>query len=209
MRVDMDSVADQPNWREVRTGRIMRRLFRNELRRGVTLLSAASTNTAKTWDTTAGKNPDQDVATLAIVFGDAAGVAPTRALFGQQAFNSRAISYGAQNNAAGYAGAAASNDQIASRCGVDQIYVSKERYTTSATARTQITNNLVIIYNAEAGQTPEDSSSIKRFVSNTLAGGLISVFEQRINAKLIDITVEMYSNIIITSTLGIQQITVS
>ena len=35
------------------------------------------------------------------------------------------------------------------------------------------------------------------------------VYEQQVNMKLVDITVEHYSNIVVTSTLGIQKLSVS
>jgi hypothetical protein len=63
LRVDLDEVAEFPGWQEQAVRRLKQRLQRNELRRIITALAAAATNTAKTWDTTAGKDPDQDVLT--------------------------------------------------------------------------------------------------------------------------------------------------
>ncbi len=63
-------------------------------------------------------------------------------------------------------------------------------------------------YRAEPNALPDDPSSIKRFVTNS-GGTAIRVFRQEIGLKFIDITVEHYSAIIISSTLGIRQLTVS
>lgn len=209
VRVDRDNVEGMPNWEQVYTNRIMRRLLRNELRRGVTLLSAAATNTAVTWDTSAGKDPDQDVKTRLIAGADLAGVYPTRVLYGDTAWNKRGISHRAQNTAGGFSSASMNEAQVAAMLGVDQVMVSRERYSSSATARTQVVNNLVLAYIAEANMTPEDPSSIKRFVSAVEGGGRFRVYRQEVNSKLVDITVEHYSLIAVTSTLGIQKLTVS
>lgn len=209
IRVDLDNVDGNPNWREQYTGRLMRRLLRNELRRGVTLLSAAANNTAKTWDTTAGKDPDLDVATEVIAFQDSAGVSPNRGLYGHVSWNKRKISHRAQNTAGGFASAGLSPDEVAGIIGVDEVRVSKERYQSSTSAKTKVVGDIVIVYLAESGATTEDASNIKRFVSPTMGGTPFRVYEQQINAKLVDITVEHYSNIIVTSTLGIRKLTIS
>lgn len=209
VRVDMDNVAEMPNWREVYTGRLMRRLLRNELRRAVTLLAAAATNTAKTWDTTAGKDPDQDCATEVIAFQDAAGVSPTRILYGTVAWNKRRIAHRAQSTSGGFASAAMSVQEVAESIGLNEGLVSKERYQTTPSAKGKVVGDVVLVYAAEAGGTPEDPSNIKRFVSPSAGGSKFRVYEQVINSKLTDITVEHYSHIVVTSTLGIRKLTIS
>jgi hypothetical protein len=79
VRVDLDNVDGMANWREIYTARLMERLIRNDLRRGLTLLSAAATNTAKTWGTT--QDPDEDVRDAVNAYGDAVGINPTRLLY--------------------------------------------------------------------------------------------------------------------------------
>ena len=209
VRVDLDNVAEMPNWREIYTGRLMRRLLRNELRRGVTLLAAAATNTAKTWDTTSGKDPDQDCATEVIAFQDASGVNPTRILYGTVAWNKRRLAHRAQSTAGGFASAQQSVQEVAEQLGLNAGLVSKERYQSAVATKTKVVGDIVLVYNAEAGQTPEDASNIKRFVSPTQGGTKFRVYEQIVNSKLVDITVEHYSNIIVTSTLGVRKLTIS
>ena len=46
-------------------------------------------------------------------------------------------------------------------------------------------------------------------MSNTDAGGRFAVYVQPFGAKLWDITVEHYSNIIVTSTLGLRALAIS
>jgi hypothetical protein len=209
IRIDDDNVNDLPNWQEIYTGRLMRRLLRNELRRAVTLLAAAATNNALTWDTTAGKDPDQDITTKVIAYQDAAGVAPNRGLYGRIAWNKRQISHRAQNTAGGFASAGMTPDQVAGYLGLDAVRVSNERYQSAAATKTKVVPDIVLIYHAEANQTPEDPSNIKRFVSMTNGGTPFRVYVQRVGAKFTDITVEHYSLVVITSTLGVQKLTIS
>ncbi len=200
MRVDLDQVADQPNWRELNTGRLIRRIWRNDFRRGITALAAAAKNTAKTWDTTALKDPDQDVLSDLIAGADVSGIQPNRIIYGQTAWAKRLLSLRAQNLKGQGNSATMTPAELADWLGVDELRVSKARYASSATAKTQIVNNLVLMFFAESGQSPDEASNIKRFVSPCEGGGFLRVYEQQISAKLVDITVEQYSNIVITST---------
>lgn len=212
IRVDLDNVEDIPLWRELYTARLMARLLRSECYRAVNVLSAAATNNAVTWDTTALKNPDADVRSKVVAFADVVGMLPTRALYGHTAWVKRQASHEAQNTAGGFAAAQRTVSEVAEFLGLDDGYVSKERFETgsySTPAKTQIVNNLVILFLAQQNQGPEDPSNIKRFVSQTQGGTPFRVFEQVIDAKRVDITVEHYSDIVATSTLGIQQLTVS
>ena len=209
IRVDLDEIAEDSNWEERTVARLMRRLDRNELRRGKTLLSAAAVNTAKTWDTTAGKDPDQDVLTQLITAADLSGIRPNRVVYGDTSWDKRGLSHRAQNIAGGYASAGLTPEQVAGLLNVDRVRVSRERYQSTAAAKAQIVNDLVIAFLALDGADVEDPSNIKRFVSPVDGGGNFRVYTQQINAKLYDITVEHYSDIVITATLGIRQLTIS
>ena len=45
LRVDLDNVDQNTNWRERTIGKLQERILRNEVRRAITLLAAAATNT--------------------------------------------------------------------------------------------------------------------------------------------------------------------
>lgn len=210
IRVDMDAVKEMPNWRQLYTGRLMRRLKRNVLRRGVTLLLAAATNTAKTWDVSAGKDPDQDVLAECIAYADAAGIYPNRVGYGQIGWSKRQLAHRAQTSAGGFASALLTPQSVAEFLGVDQVYVSKERYTSiGAGTMGKVVPDIVIAFTGLGSATPEDPSNIKRFWSATDSGGMFRVYEQIITSKLVDITVEYYDRVIVTSTLGIRKLTIS
>jgi len=210
--LDMDKIRGRSDWEEHYTQKLIRRIKRNSLRRAVALLSAAATNTAKTWDTTAGKDPDQDIITELVTAADIVGVKPNRIGFGDTAWSKRGISHRAQNSAGGFASAMLTPDSLAGILGVDKVLKSNARYTSSASAKTQIVANLVLMFNAAAGVDTEDASNIKRFVSMGApeeGGGLYQVYSQRVSAKRHIIAVGMYEKQAITSTLGIRKFTVS
>lgn len=188
---------------------LMQRLFRNEYRRAIAALVAGATNTAKTWDTTAGKDPDYDILSEIETSGDDRGMDSNLVVFGSTSWRKRALSHRAQNSAGGFASAAMTPAQVGELYGVDDVVISRERYQSSATAKTQIVANKVLIYMANQMMSKDDPSNIKRFVSAVEGGGFVRVFTQRVGAKFTDITVEHYSNIILTDSLGIRSLTVS
>jgi len=206
--VDLDEVADRQNWREFYTGKLLRRLRRNSLRRAIALLSAAATNTAKTWDTTAGKDPDQDVISDLITGSTASGVRMNRVGYGDTSWSKRMLAHRAQNTAGGFASAGMTPEQVAGLIGVDKVLVSKERYSTGG-AKAEVVSNLVLMFLAMDGMDAEDPSNIKRFLSPCEGGEKVRVYERQISAKLYEIVVEHYELTKITSTLGIRKFTVS
>jgi hypothetical protein len=208
MSIDHDEMLGD-NWQERYTTWLMQRLFRNELRRSIAVLSAASANTNVTWDVTAGKDPDFDLLGQIEASGDVRGIDANLALFGSTSWRKRSMSHRAQNSAGGFASASLTPAQLAELLGLDDVIVSKERYQSSASAKSQIVANKVIIYYAMQGITKDDPSDIKRFVSPTEGGGNVRVYVQEVNAKRTDITVEHYSQISTPANLGEKQLTVS
>lgn len=207
--VDADQVAEDPNWEERYTGMLMRRLQLNKLRRAIALLSAASTDAAKTWDATAGKDPDQDVMTEIETAHTAAGVRPNRVAFGPTAWTKRLLSHRAQNSAGGFASAGLSPEALAAFLGVEMVTRCDARYSTSAVAKAAALSNLVLLYNALAAATTEDPSNIKGFWSPCANGQRVMVHRWDIGAKKRAIAVEHYELLKITSTLGMRKVTVS
>jgi hypothetical protein len=183
--------------------------MRNEYRRAIALLVASASNTAVTWDTTALKDPDYDAMAMLEAGADALGCSLNRIVYGQTAWRKRVLSLRAQNLKGQGNSGSMTPAEVAQWLGVDEIRVSKERYQSSASAKSQIVANYVIAFYAESGLGTEDPSNIKRFVSPCEGGGDVRVYEQQVSAKLVDITVEHYSNIVATSTTGLRKLTVS
>ncbi len=210
--LDMDQVRARPDFEEYYTQKLLRRLKRNELRRAINLLSAAAINTARTWDTSAGKDPDQDVISELIAAADASGIKPNRVGYGDTAWAKRMLAHRAQATAGGFGSASLTTDQLGGLYGVESVLNSKSRYTTGLTTKAQSLANLVLMFNASGGQDTEDASNIKRFVANGASeegGGKYQVYSQRISAKRYVIAVGYYSVLKITSTLGIRKFTVA
>lgn len=209
IRIDLDEIAEKDEWETTAVDRLIRRLKRNKLRRAIALLSAAATNTAKTWDTTALKDPDQDVQTDLVAAAALVGLKPNRVGYGETSWDKRRISHRAQNTAGGFASAAMTPEQLAASLMVDKVFVSKARFSSSATARTEIVSNLVLEFLAFDNGDKDDPSSIKGFWSPTDGGGPVRVFTQQVSAKLYDVTVEHYELTKMTSTLGVKKLTIS
>ncbi len=210
LRVDRDQTLNNPQWQQQAVSRLMRRLLRNEYRRAITILAAAVATTNKTWSGAAGEDPDQDVISDLITGADSSGVRANRVLYSDTSWNKRSQSYRLQTGRYGTLALATMNpQQVAAALGVDQVRVDRARYQATANVKNQIVGSQVVEFYAEDGLTQDDPSHIKRFVSNTDAGQSFAVYIQPYGAKLWDVTVEHYSNIIVTSTLGLRALNIN
>jgi hypothetical protein len=207
--LDADQVASIPDWEQRYTAMLTQRLLLNKARRALALLSAAATNTAKTWDTTAGKDPDQDMLSEIVTGADASGVTPNRVAFGPTSWSKRILAHRAQNTAGGFASAGMTPAQVAQFLGLEDAIVSQARYATSSSAKASVLSNLVLLFNAISGATTEDASNIKGFWSPCDNGQMLMVHRWDIGPKKLCLAVEHYELLKITSTLGIRQFTVS
>ena len=209
MRVDLDQVSCMPNWREAYTARLLQRLLRNELRRAISLISAAATNTAKTWDTTAGKDPDHDILTELIAGVDDSGVRSNRIVFSDVAWNKRLVAHRAQASAGGYASAGLTPDELAGFLGVEGVRISRERYQSTISAKSKLLPDLVLMFFAQDNPGIDDPSNTKRFWSACEGGGKYRVYEQQVNSKCVDLSVEHYSQPVVVSSSGMRKLTIS
>jgi hypothetical protein len=205
--VDEDEVGDIPDWDQVYTQRLIDRMDRNGLVRDIALLDAAATNTNRTWDTTAGKDPDADMKADLLLSGDGGGLQGNRIVIGESAATKRFLSHRAQTASGGFASAGLTEEQIAALLGVDLYFVVKAR-ATSGSSFPQIGGSKVYTFNAQDGLMKEDASNIKRFYAN-IEGGPYRVFKYRVGSKLWKITVERYERTRITSLGGIRKSTIS
>jgi hypothetical protein len=207
--IDLDQVKDNPNWEQQYTGMLTVRLVLNKLRRAINLLSAGAINDAKTWDVTAGKDPDMDVITAIQTAHTAAGVRPNRVAYGPTAWTKRAVAHRAQNTAGGATSAGMTPEALAGLLGVELVLRAEARYSTSASAKAEVLSNLVLLYNALSGATVEDSSNIKGFWSPCDNGQQLMVHRWDIGPKKMCLAVEHYELTKLTSTLGLRKVTVS
>lgn len=209
VRCEYDEWDEIPGWRELHVALLKERLMRNELRRCYTASATAATNNAKTWDTTAGKDPDQDMLTDLIAATDSSGVRPNAALIGEVAWNKRGLSHRAQVTAGGFASAQMTPDMVAQILGLSQgIKISRERYATSSTAKSKVVADVVLEFYRDAMASRDDMSNQKRFWTPCRGGGMLAVYEHA-EDKWSDITVEHYSKGVIAHTLGLRTLTIS
>ena len=205
IRVDHDEEVGE-DWQERFVQLLLQRLYRNEVRRAITALDSADTNQNKVWDSTS--NPDADVRSALSTATSASGVRPNRVLYGESAWDLRADAYDAQNNAGAYRSAGLTPDELARKLFIDGSRVVSARYQATTSSKNAVLGNQVFMYYALEGQMKDEPSNIKRFVTPSDNGGAFRVFIQE-HSKFTDLTVEHYSNVVITSDLAIRKITAS
>jgi len=201
-RLDLDQYFDIEIAQQQASERLWRRLLRNELRRGVgTLVTAAGSATGKTWSSGA-VDPDLDVITALNSATDSSGIRPNRVIYNETAWTKRAQGYRAQNVAGAYASAAMTPQQLATLLGVDEVRISRERYQVTGTTKAKILGDYCIGFYSEPGAQLQDPSNLKRFWTPVQGGGKMRVYVQQVSSKLVDVTVEHYSNIVSPTNLG-------
>lgn len=203
VRVDHDDVSGD-DWRELTVGRLLQRLARNELRRGVALLDASATNANQVWS---GGNPDADVRAMLVLGADACGIRPNVVAYGESAWDARLDVYESLNTPAAGRKAGMAQADLARYLMVDLVEIVKARYQSTAAAKAAVIPSIVYAYLALQGASKDDPSHVKRFISMT-DSGRYRVYEQAYE-KFTDISVELYSNIVATSTTGLRKLTVS
>ena len=205
IRLDRDEMTEGSEERAV--SRLLARLDRNDLRRGIALIIAAASNSDKTWDTTAKKDPDYDVLADLETGGDARGINTNIVVYGASAWTKRLLSLRAQNLAGQANSSTLTPAQVADFLAVDKVMLSKERYQSSASAKSKILGSYVLMYYAQQNLGKDDPSNVKQFWTPT-SSGRSRVYRQEY-AKFVEVTVEHYSNLAVTSTLGVRMFTVS
>lgn len=207
--VDLDDVREEQDWEQTRVDLLMNRLHRNRLRRALAMLTAIDTNTAKTWDSTDGKDPDTDVLSDLVTAADAIGFRPNRVFYGDTAWSKRVLSISAQKHAGGMSRAGFSPEQLAGFLGVQKVMKSDSRYSTTKTAKAQIIGAMVLMFMGVDGAGKENPSNVVNFWSPTDQGTRFAVHSMPLGIKRHIIAVECYEKLVATSTLGVRSFTIS
>lgn len=201
IRIDHDEVAGE-DWQERYVQLLIQRLLRNELRRAIAILNTAAATSKQKWNKNS--NPDGDLRKTLRAAADKSGIRPNRILFGESAWDLRANAYEHKENAAALRSADLSPKEIASKLLADRAEVLRARYQSSADSKSQILDNAVFAYYAQSDITKDEPSNLKRFITPT-QDGMFRVYTEE-HPKYTDITVEHYSNIVVTSEIGIQKL---
>lgn len=206
MVLDNDQGGEDPQVQQRAVSNLRNRLLRSDLRRVFNVLDANDTNTAKTW-ASGTVDPDLDVTNQVDLSGDARGVDANIIVWGKSAWIKRLTGHRGNANAGGFASASMTPQQAATMCGAENGIVLPFRYQSAVSTKSKIVGDTVWIYHVKRGAMPNDPSNIKRFVTNT-PSGLVRVYITPELKKTL-VTVEHYSRVVGTSTLGIRSLTIS
>lgn len=182
------------------------RLLRSEIRRGLVILDANKTNTAKTWSSGT-PDPDMDVSVAIDAGGDARGVDSNIVVWGKSAWIKRQIGLGLANNSAKFSGRTLTPQQAAELAGADKGIVLPFRYQSSDTAKSKVLGDAVFTFFSKPGLMADDATNIKRFVTMTTSGMFRVYVIPQLKRTLV--CVEHYSRLLGASTLGINKLTIS
>jgi hypothetical protein len=153
-------------------------------------------------------NPDADVRKELEAAVNVTGVRPNRIIIGEGAWDIRSNAYDHQNNAGADRSASLNLEELARKLFVDEIRIIGARYQFTATEKAPFLGNSIYAFYTNDAVMKDEPANIKRFVTPVDGGSNFRVYVEE-HSKFSDITVEHYSNIVITSTAGIRKLTVS
>lgn len=204
--LDNDQGGEDPAVQQRAITNLRNRLLRTELYRLEALLEANDTATTPNWGASnTAADPDGDIMSAINLGGDARGIDCNTVLYGGGAWVTRFLSLGIGSNAARHQTRNLSPDQLRQLLMVDKLVVAKFRRQSTATAKAKIVGDKVYAYYTKAGAMPNDASNVKRFVTPVPGGGMFRVYVEPV-LKRTKVTVEHYSTIDLTSSLGIRKI---
>jgi hypothetical protein len=204
VRIDHDEIVSD-DWQERTVQKLLARLYRSELRRAMeALVLVCGEGIELKWSDANANGPDADVLKAILDGGGASGVMPKCALFGRKAWQLRHQYYASQDKAGAFAGLLLPPEGLATHLGLDAVRLAKERL--EGASGTSYCHN-VLLFNAERYLGKDDASNLKRFITPTPEGNF-RVFVET-HAKYTDISVEHYSHIVNTSSLGAVRLIIS
>ncbi len=205
VEVDEDEELLDADWQQQKVAWLLGILDRTELRQAIALLVAGATNVNKTWDVTAGKDPDMDVLTEI----DAAVIKPNNLIYGPGAWTKRSLSLRAQNLAGQANSSTLTVEQLGGMLNAD-VMVPRNRYSTGAATASNIVGSIVMLFSSQPGMSRNDFSNLKTFVAPSRNGMARMVLVRQIGDKRWRIAVSTGKRLTaLTSAIGLQTITVS
>jgi len=195
---DLDILGEIPNWEQLYSNWLRIRTLRNDLRRAVTALLALHAGTTAMWATTPVTDPDTDLMDLVEALGDSVGMDANAMVMGATAWSNRVKNLRSSDKAGGFAGAMWTPTELADWLGLDQgVRKVRERYAVGTGNKTRMLGSYAVAFHRTGSPVMEDPSSLKRFVT-TGAEGAFQVYRRELSAKLVEISVGHYSNIVST-----------
>lgn len=205
VEVDEEEELLDADWQQRKVAFLLGILDRTELRQALALLVAGATNVAKTWDATAGKDPDQDIATEI----NAMQIPPNNVWMGPGAWIKRMLAHRAQNTAGGFASASLTPEGLGGMLNAT-VQVPRNRYASGAGVTSQIFGSIVALFTSMAGMSRDDFSNLKTFTAPARNGQRRAVWVRQVGDKRWRIAVSTGKRLVaLTSAIGLETITVS
>jgi len=192
---DLDIVGEIPNWEQLYAGWLRGRVLRNDLRRAFTALLALHAGATAKWITSPVTDPDTDLLDLVESLGDNVGLDANAMVFGAQAWNYRVKNLRSTASAGGFASSMWTPQQVGEWLGLSEgTRKSTHRYAVGTGDKTRMLGTYAVAFHRSGSPVMEDPSSVKRFVTTT--GGAFQVYRRELSAKLVEISIGHYSNIV-------------
>lgn len=205
IEVDEEEELLDADWQQRKVAFLLGILDRSELRAALALAVAGATNVAKTWDASAGKDPDQDIATEI----NAMQIPPSNIWIGPGAAIKRMLAHRAQNTAGGFASASLTPEGLGALFNA-QVEVPRNRYASGAGVTSQIMGSVVLMFSASPGMSRDDFSNLKTFTAPARNGQRRAVYVRQVGDKRWRIAVTTGKRLIaLTSAIGLETMTIS
>lgn len=205
VEVDEDEEQLDPDWQQQKVAWLIAIIERTRLRQTINLAIAGATSVGKTWDASAGKDPDQDVLTEI----DSLIIRPNRAAFGPGAWTKRNLAHRAQNTAGGFASAKLRVEELAGEFELESARVIRPRRATGSDTVTDLLGSYVLLFTGFDSGGRHDFSNLKTFTARTKSGGRYTVYVRQVGDKRWRIAVECNELVALTSVLGLEVMPIS
>ena len=206
LAVEVDESAERPDadWRPAKVAFLRGVLDRARLRRTVGLFVAGAVNVGKTWSA-AGADPDMDI----IDELETQTLRATRVWYGPDAWTRRARAWRAWNTPGGDASAQRPPEDLAGEFAVEEVRAVRARELPGPAGQEGAGVGQVLLFCGDDGLGRNDFSNLKTFVSPARTGGRYAVYLRRVGGSRWRLGVECYETVAITSTMGLEVVTVS
>jgi len=205
IEVDEEEELLDADWQQRKVAFLLGILDRTELRQALALAVAGATNVAKTWDASAGKDPDQDIATEI----NAMQIPPSNIWVGPGAWIKRMLAHRAQNTAGGFASASLTPEGVGGLLNAS-VEIPRNRYASGAGVTSQIMGSIVLMFSAMSGMSRDDFSNLKTFVAPARNGQRRAVWVRQVGDKRWRIAVSTGKRLVaLTSAIGLETMTIS
>lgn len=195
--LDLDLIDAIPNAEANYAGWLKNRVVRNELRRAITALLALDSGTSAKWVTPTVTDPETDLLALVESLGDSAGLDANALAIGSTAWGYRVTNLRSTDKAGGMASSMFTPAAVGEWLGLPEgCRRVTARYATGTGNKTRMLGAYAVAFRRSGAPVADDPSSLKRFVTTTK--GRFQVYRREVSAKLVELSVGHYSNIVAT-----------